>query len=219
MFSGIVCHLGKIVSINPPSSDQNKSTDPDSGYNIDIVIDNRDFFNDLSLGSSICIDGVCLTACEISKKNMSIRFNLSTETIENTTLGKLCANQLVHCERALTVGAENGGHNISGHVDGICKLIDKSVGKYTDRYYRFKLLDDFKDYIINCGYISLSGVSLTLKKCDRDNGEFSVNLVKHTLNNTHFLHAKINDIYNFELDHITRVIVSSTRHLLTNNSK
>ena len=214
MFSGIIHHFGKVVFFE--NNDNSNSCHGHNLCSLTLSVD-QCIFTNLVLGASICVDGVCLTVCSISKKKSLISFNLCSETINNTTLKFLKIDQLVHIERSLAMQNENGGHNVSGHVDGMCRLVDIIYAKNSDYYFKFSVPTNFKDFLFDASYISLSGVSLTLKQCDRSSGEFCVNLVSYTYLNTNFKDKKIGSFSNFELDHTTKVLVTTIKSIICND--
>ena|SRR3989344_7035125 len=151
--------------------------------------------NDIQLGESIAVNGVCLTVAEIDKN--SCLFYISPETIRCTNLGALSENSFVNIERALRVGDSLSGHFVQGHVDGTAKLI--SVEKAGQSWAcNFTLPEELLRYCIEKGSIALNGISLTINKIE--GGKIFIQIVPHTWQNTNFAYVKPGDIVNVEVD-------------------
>ena len=146
-------------------------------------------FNDLKIGDSVAIDGVCQTVVEFSAREFSVF--VMNETLKLTTLGSLKPRDEVNLERAMAAGGRFGGHFVSGHVDGAAKLLSKK-----DNVFRYQF--DTK-YIVKKGSVALNGVSLTVSEVGE--GFFEVNLIPHTFENT-----KIGDVVNVEVDIIAKYV-------------
>lgn len=160
-------------------------------------------FGALVLGESIAVDGVCLTLVEAQAGK--IAFDISPETLDITTLGKLQAGDTVHLERALRAEDRLGGHYVTGHVDTkahINKLIEKdgcmevTIGGFTPEDMR---------YFCPKGSAAVNGVSLTINAVTTDT--FTVMLIPHTLEKTTFSSLKLNQLVNIEYDYIARIVV------------
>lgn len=160
-----------------------------------MFLDFSDFYNDLTLGESIAVNGTCLTIKEISGKVAS--FDVSSETLKKTTLGKLRYGENVNIERALRVGDRLGGHFVTGHVDGIGTI--KGKKQSTDQCtMSFSVEKIFTDMMIEKGSIAIDGISLTI--VDLADGAFSVALIPYTLASTTLGFKKVGDPVNIEID-------------------
>ena len=195
MFTGIIEHLALV---------KNLSLKARGG---ELFLDFSDFYNDLSLGESIAINGTCLTIKEISGKVIS--FDVSGETLKKTTLGKLHYGEKVNIERALRVGDRLGGHFVTGHVDGIGTIHGKkqSADQCTMSFSAEKKITGM---MIEKGSIAVDGISLTV--VDLADGVFSVALIPYTLVSTTLGFRKIGDSVNIEIDMMGKWI----KKLLTN---
>lgn len=172
-----------------------------------------DLLSDLTLGASIAVDGVCQTVISIDPITNRVAFDAIPDTLDITTLGTLKPGRLVHVERSLRVGEENGGHFLSGHVSGCAKLID--VNTNGDRHQlSLEMPQNLSGYLIEKGFIALDGVSLTLQSVDAEHGRFQVSLIPETLRRTHFGDKKIGDLLNVEIDAQTKTIVDTIIRLL-----
>lgn len=171
--------------------------------------------HDLKLGASVAIDGVCQTVREISGEQ--IWFDAMQETLDKTTLGSLKAGQLVNVERSLRHGDENGGHEISGHVDSRMTLtgIEQTETNYV---LSLQVPPAYRKYIFNKGFLAVHGASLTVSDWDREQGTFRVYLIPETLRLTNFSQFKVGDQLNFEIDRRTQVIVDTVEQYLAQNN-
>lgn len=183
MFTGIIEYLASI---------KNLSLKAGGG---ELCLDFSGFYNDLTLGESIAINGTCLTVKEISGKVVS--FDVSDETLKKTTLGKLRASENVNIERALRVGDRLGGHFVTGHVDGIVTVKGKKQSA-KQCIMSFSVEKRLADMMIEKGSVAIDGISLTI--VDLANGAFSVALIPYTLTSTTLGFKKIGDPVNIEID-------------------
>lgn len=165
----------------------------------------------VKLGASIAIDGCCQTVAKI--EGNQVWFDAMGETLRVTNLGELTQGKLVHVERSLKMGDENGGHEISGHID--CTL---SVAKVetTDSNYviTFQYTDAVAPYLFNKGFAALSGASLTVSDLDKEAKQFAVWLIPETLRLTKFGELAPGDTVNFEIERKTQTIVDTVERVL-----
>lgn len=183
MFTGITEHLASV---------ENLSLKAGGG---ELFLNFSGFYNDLTLGESIAINGTCLTIREISGKVVS--FDVSGETLKKTTLGKFRSSENVNIERALRVGDRLGGHFVTGHVDGIGTV--KGKKQSTDQCtMSFSVEKRLADMMIEKGSVAIDGISLTI--VDLADGAFSVALIPYTLTSTTLGFKKVGDPVNIEID-------------------
>ncbi|TVL98297.1 MAG: riboflavin synthase [Candidatus Brocadia sp. WS118] len=173
----------------------------------ELLLDFSDFYNDLSLGESIAINGTCLTIKEISGKVVS--FDVSGETLKKTTLGKLHYGEKVNIERALRVGDRLGGHFVTGHVDGMGTVQGKKQSAEQCAMF-FSVEKKFTGMMIEKGSIAVDGISLTI--IDLADGVFSVALIPYTLTSTTLGFKKIGDPANIEIDMMGKWIKKLLTH-------
>ncbi|GAA0747004.1 riboflavin synthase [Clostridium oceanicum] len=189
MFTGIVEEIGKILSIKNGSDF------------LDIEIEGDKVLDSISLGDSIAVNGVCLTVTKFDKKNFTV--DVMAETMRKSNLKFLKKNSLVNLERALTLNKPLGGHMVSGHIDGVGKIIDvKKEGIATIIYISSS--KDILSYIVKKGSVALNGVSLTV--VDVTEKYFSVSLIPHTKKETTLIYNKKGDEINIECDVIGKYI-------------
>lgn len=189
MFTGIVEEIGKILSIKNGSDF------------LDIEIEGDKVLDSISLGDSIAVNGVCLTVTKFDKKNFTV--DVMAETMRKSNLKFLKKNSLVNLERALTLNKPLGGHMVSGHIDGVGKIIDvKKEGIATIIYISSS--KDILSYIVKKGSVALNGVSLTV--VDVTEKYFFVSLIPHTKKETTLIYNKKGDEINIECDVIGKYI-------------
>ena len=157
--------------------------------------------DDVQLGESIAVSGVCLTVVEFDADSFSA--DVSNETLALTTLGELPVAAPVNLERALLPTTRLGGHLVAGHVDGRGR-VESIGGDARSQRWRFTAATSLLRYIAIKGSICVDGVSLTVNAAD-DTG-FEVNLVPHTVANTAFAHTPVGAAVNLEVDLIARYV-------------
>ncbi len=153
------------------------------------------------MGDSIAVNGVCLTAVEIHEHGFSA--DVSRETLTLTTLGTLNIGARVNLETALTPTSALGGHLVSGHVDGIGRVLERRTDARSERF-RFQAPAELAHYIARKGSITIDGVSLTVN--DVDDAQFNVNIVPHTLTHTCFDEFQMGREVNLEVDLVARYL-------------
>tara|TARA_B100001559_G_scaffold3745_1_gene3194 strand:+ start:6115 stop:6726 length:612 start_codon:yes stop_codon:yes gene_type:complete len=202
MFTGIVQGTGTIISIDKKSTSSTLS------------IDLGELSSHLSLGSSVSIDGVCMTVT--SQKDTIVFFDAIQETLSRTTLGQAVEGDVVNLERALKMGDELGGHLLSGHI--MCKssvVSRKDNGEGVD--LEISINDELKPYIMEKGYIAIDGISLTIGKVNQNT--FNLHLIPETLERT-TINSKIEgSLVNIEIDSITQAVVSTVASIMDNSIK
>ncbi len=156
---------------------------------------------DVSLGDSIAVSGVCLTVVELP--GPGIVADVSGETLRRTIIGRLAINDAVNLEKALTLETRLGGHLVSGHVDGIgtvsaCSEDSRSV------QFTIRAPDELARYIAPKGSICVDGVSLTVNAVN--GAEFNLNIVPHTLDETTLKEYRPGREVNLEVDLVARYL-------------
>lgn len=153
------------------------------------------------VGDSIAVCGVCLTMLEPGESGFLA--DVSKETLELTTIGKLAAGQPVNLELALTLESRLGGHMVSGHVDGIARLASRREDARAERF-EFELPGDLARYVARKGSVTIDGVSLTVNAVNGT--RFWVCLIPHTLEVTTLGLLRSGDAVNIEVDLIARYL-------------
>ena len=199
MFTGIVQGLGVIKSIE----------EGDGIITFSVVCPDT---QDLIIGASVAIDGVCLTATSINGD--LVTFDIIPETMERTTLGERTVDDNVNIERSLRYGDEVGGHLLSGHIIGRGLVTySESVGEGAQ--LKIKAPPVIQKYIQTKGYIGIDGISLTLGEVVEN--EFDLHIIPETLRLTTLGSKQAGDVVNIEIDSTTMMIVETVERLLKEN--
>lgn len=185
MFTGIIEEIGKIQTIS------NKS----------VAVLCFKVLEDTKIGDSIAVNGVCLTVTKIGKDFFEA--DVSAETFKVTAFDKLKSGTVVNLERAMPACGRFGGHVVSGHVDGIAKVLSITNNK---EFYNLELelSKNESKYVVKKGSVTVNGVSLTIAGV---NGNLvNIALIPHTYEQTNFSELKSGDYVNIEVDIIAKYI-------------
>lgn len=158
-------------------------------------------FGDVVLGESIAVNGVCLTVVAFAAAHFEA--DASNETLSLTTLGTLPVGRALNLERAMRASDRLGGHLVSGHVDGIGRVLSIHDDARAQRW-RFSAPAALSKYIAKKGSICVDGTSLTVNEVDGDG--FEVALVPHTVSHTAFSQTQAGDEVNLEVDLVARYV-------------
>ncbi len=156
---------------------------------------------DTRSGDSISVDGVCLTVTRVNQG--SFRVDVSAETLSRSTLTGIKVGDEVNLERALRLTDRLGGHLVSGHVDGVGRILKKAQ-EQRSWILRFGVEASLMKYVIEKGSVAVDGISLTVNRCD-DQG-FEVNIIPQTAKETGLLRKKVGDPVNVETDLIGKYV-------------
>lgn len=158
-------------------------------------------FIDVALGESIAVNGCCLTVVDFDAASFAV--DASNETLALTTLGTLRDDAALNLERAMQAHERFGGHIVSGHVDGIGRVIDIQPDARAQRW-RFAMPTVLAKYVAKKGSICVDGVSLTVNEVGDDFLE--VSLIPHTVSHTAFSETRLGDAVNLEIDLVARYV-------------
>ena len=161
---------------------------------------------DVQLGESIAVNGVCLTV--VAFDAVSFEADASSETLALTTLGELPVGRALNLERAMRANDRLGGHLVSGHVDGVGRVLHVWDDARAQRWM-FAAPATLGRYVASKGSICVDGVSLTVNAIDSQlDGScgFEVALVPHTIAHTAFAHTAVGDGVNLEVDLLARYV-------------
>lgn len=197
MFTGIVRDIGTIVSIR---SDKTV---------VHITVKLKSPFKKVRIGSSIAINGVCLTVTKIFGSEYS--FDVVEETLLCTNLHLLKKGMKVHVESSAKLGDEIGGHLVSGHVSTTAKLVKKEKSVFT-----FTISPVWIPYIQEKGFLALDGCSLTVHHIDTKKHTFSFSCIPETLKSTLFGKKEVGESVNVEIDPVNITTVNFLKNFLKN---
>lgn len=202
MFTGLIEQVGNVNSIN-------KIND---GYLLDIFLYTP--FDDLKIGDSVAVNGVCLTI--ESFKNNDVTFFGAQNTFNITNLKYLKINDNVNVERALKLSSRLDGHILTGHVETTVKVLDiqKNMNTFI---FKFEMpYSGLNKYICNKGSIGINGISLTVSNIS--NNDFETIIIRHTLDKTNLKYLEIGSYVNIETDILSKY-VENMLNLNNNESK
>lgn len=187
MFTGIITDIGEVVACDGGS------------FTIRSVYP----ATSIAIGASIACDGVCLTATVVQADARGSRFSVdaSNETRSKSTLGAWAPGRRINLERALKAGDELGGHIVSGHVDGMARIVEVRPDG-DSRRFTFEAPEHLAIYIAPKGSVALDGTSLTVNEVSGT--RFGVNIIPHTLTATTWSAKKPGDLVNLEVDQFAR---------------
>lgn len=201
MFTGLITGIGTIKDVTPIGNGQ------DARFTIQTP--NNEIWRaaDKKLGASIACSGVCLTVIESGADWFKVE--VSEETLSKTTLSQWQAGTKINLEGSLRLGDELGGHIVSGHVDGLAKVISASPENGSTRWV-FELPEALAPFVASKGSVAVNGVSLTVNEVGVQTGTnnygFGVNIIPHTAEHTNFSTLKVGEQVNIEIDMLARYL-------------
>jgi len=190
MFTGIIQAVGGIASLEQRGGDVRLG-----------VHGGKLSMDDVNLGDSIAVNGVCLTVVE--KTAHGFYADVSGETLKRTSIGRLAVNAAVNLEKALTLETRLGGHLVSGHVDGMGTVTARHEDSRSVQF-TVQAPDELARYIATKGSVCVDGVSLTVNAVD--GASFELNIVPHTLAETTLRDYRAGQQVNLEVDLVARYL-------------
>ncbi len=190
MFTGIIQSIGRICTLESRGVDSRLCVET-TGFSLEQV----------RLGDSIAVNGVCLTVVDVDGNRFSA--DVSRESLSRTTLQELAVDSQVNLEKALTPSTPIGGHFVSGHVDGVASVKTRAPDGRSV-CFQIEAPDNLAKYIAEKGSICVDGISLTVNKVD--GSVFDVNIVPHTLTATTLGATLPGQYLNLEVDLLARYI-------------
>jgi len=164
--------------------------------------------DDLEIGASVAIDGVCMTV--VSSIDGNVQFEAIPETLERTTMGLLKQGSRVNIERSLRMGDELGGHILSGHIMSTARILQRNQkGEGIDLLIEHQA--DTKPYILEKGYVAVDGMSLTVGEVQSEG--FYLHIIPETLRITTIGAKTEGDLVNIEVDSRTQAVVDTIRSM------
>ncbi len=191
MFTGIVEEIGRVTQA---SISQGGSK---------ITIRCQRATDGTSAGDSVAVNGACLTV--VSKGQDAFTVDVTPETLSKTTLSRLKVGSTVNLERAMRLGDRLGGHLVTGHIDGVCRITEMRPAGISV-LIAVSLPRELLPYVIPRGSIALDGISLTVAR--KTEGQVVVSVIPHTRNVTTLGEKKVGDDLNVETDIVSRYVES-----------
>ncbi|WP_456278459.1 riboflavin synthase [Bacillus sp. AK128] len=189
MFTGIIEEIGTVDQM------------VQQGEAIVLTLQAKKVLEDVHLGDSISVNGVCLTVTSFTNNKFTV--DIMPETVRATSLQTLQKGSSVNLERAMAANGRFGGHFVSGHVDGI-GTIRKKTRVSNAVYYEIEVPEDLRRFILLKGSICVDGTSLTV--FGTTDKTFTISLIPHTLNETILGQKGVGDIVNLECDMLAKYI-------------
>ncbi|AKP04033.1 riboflavin synthase [Companilactobacillus pabuli] len=187
MFTGIIKNIGTIAGVNREND------------NYRLTINHG--LNDLNLGDSVSINGICLTVVDFQKNQFQV--DVMPETIKRTNLAEISVGTKVNLEPALKPNSEIGGHFVLGHIDTTGKLLSREVTE-NSVLLTFSIPKKYNPYLVEKGSIAIDGVSLTLIAVTEDT--FQVGIIPYTQDETILGSLEVNQTVNLETDILGKYI-------------
>ena len=189
MFTGIIEEIGEVINIKHGAKSEV------------LTIKGKIVTKDSKIGDSIAVNGVCLTATDISGD--IFKADVMAETMRRSSLGSLKTGSKVNLERAMLCNGRFGGHIVSGHIDGIGKI--ENLEKEDNAVWvSITTSSDILKFIVEKGSIAIDGISLTVAYVDDE--RFKVSIIPHTASETTLLSKQIGDIVNLENDIVGKYV-------------
>ena len=189
MFTGIIQGMGVIRSLTRQGADAR------------LEVETSLPLGDVSLGDSIAVNGACLTVT--AKTARTFKADVSAETLSRTILGNAKIGGKANLEKALRLGDFLGGHLVLGHVDGIGRIIARTV-KANSVIIEVELATGLMRYVVEKGSVAVDGISLTVNRCEKTS--FYVSMIPHTAEMTTLGHKKAGEAVNIETDIIGKYV-------------
>jgi len=190
VFTGIIKEVGKVTSAQPGKP----------------VITARDVLQEIRVGGSIAVNGVCLTITNLNTNSFSV--DIMPETLRLTNLGLLRAGDEVNLERPLVLGGQLGGHLVLGHVDDTGRVAS-IIWDGEAMLMRFEAPPEVMGLVVKKGFIAVDGVSLTI--IDYDASSFQVSIVDYTRKHTTLGKRRLGEVVNLEVDIIAKYVERLTQ--------
>jgi riboflavin synthase len=195
MFTGIIEEKGRVLSLQQ------------TGEAIVMTVAAPKILQDVRMGDSISVNGVCLTVTSFTSESFTV--DMMPETVRGTSLKDTDVGSQVNLERAMSAGGRFGGHFVSGHVDGIGKIISKRAD-HNAVYYEIEIESKLRPYFTLKGSVSIDGTSLTVfGVTDRT---FTISIIPHTIEETIIGQKETGSIVNIEVDMLAKYVEELLQH-------
>jgi riboflavin synthase len=191
MFTGLIAELGRITAVEKGES------------SAVFTIAAPSLISQITLGDSVAVNGVCLTATSITGDTFTA--DVMVQTLAVTSLSQVSVGSPVNLELAALLNTRMGGHMVQGHVDGVATVVGLIPG---EKWAQFEITvpEKLAKYIVNQGSICLDGVSLTVGEINDSNNVVTVWLIPETLERTNLATKKSGDLINVEVDVLAKYV-------------
>lgn len=197
MFTGLVEEKGTLINKIP------------TGDGFQFEVEAKNVLNDITIGSSIAVNGCCLTVVKRTGSTFSV--DTIEETLNKTNLGVLKQGDKVNLERPLKTDARLGGHFVLGHIDTVGR-VEEIKELSNSHWMTISYPEKFKHLLIYVGSIAIDGVSMTVAQLEEN--RFSVGIIPHSWKETIFSEKKVGDTVNLEFDvlgkYVERIMTNKT---------
>lgn len=200
MFTGIIEEIGKVLEIRRFSK------------SIRLKISSNFVTSDIQTGSSVCVNGACLTVVQLG--NNFFEVDVVEETIKRTNLGFLTVGTFVNLERARKFNDRIDGHIVQGHIDAIGRIVRVQDFKEVRLFY-VSYPQEFKLNLVEKGSIAVDGISLTI--AELNDNFFGVSIIPYTFENTNLKFRKVGDLVNLEFDIFGKYVLNYLKWSNSNN--
>lgn len=199
MFTGLVEEKGTLINKIP------------TGDGFQFEVEAKNVLDDITIGSSIAVNGCCLTVVKRTETTFSV--DTIEETLNKTNLGVLRQGDKVNLERPLKTDARLGGHFVLGHIDTVGR-VEEIKELSNSHWMTISYPEKFKHLLIYVGSIAIDGVSMTVAQLEEN--RFSVGIIPHTWKETIFSDKKVGDTVNLEFDvlgkYVERIMTNKTQN-------
>jgi len=185
MFTGIIEEIGRVLCFHSSTATRR------------LTVASGRLVRELSIGDSIAVSGVCLTAVEVTPASFSA--DLAVETLARTSLSRLAAGSMVNLQLPARAGDRMGGHTVQGDVDGVGELVGlRRIPGAEDYWLSVQLPPALAKYVVEKGSIAIEGISLTVARIEGD--VVTIAIIPHTAQATNLLSLRPGDPLNIEVD-------------------
>lgn len=199
MFTGIIEEMGTVEKMNRVSE-----------QSVEMTLSSAKIMEDVHVGDSISVNGICLTVTNYSSANFQV--DVMPETIKSTSLNALTEGSKVNLERSMAANGRFGGHFVSGHVDGTGKITRKQKQENAI-YYDIEIPEELAKFFMMKGSVAVDGISLTV--FDVGQSTFTISLIPHTVEETVLGEKSEGDVVNIECDMLAKHVQNLLNHQLT----
>ncbi|WVQ85595.1 riboflavin synthase, alpha subunit [Cryptococcus sp. DSM 104549] len=203
MFTGLIEHTSRIAAISPASTSEGFS------FTLD---DSAPILDDCHIGDSICVNGACLTVTSFDADSFTV--GLAPETLRRTNLGEVKVGDRVNCERAMAGHTRFGGHMVQGHVDGTATIHSKIPDGDSIRFtFQLPPTTSLLPFIIEKGYVTIDGASLTITEVDDAQRTFGIMLIAHSQEKLTLTGKEVGGTVNVEVDCVGKYVLGSVERI------